>query len=201
MEPLGDYLADQGYLIVNTRYALATMDRAAFPEAVEDVACAVRYAAGHADSDGTVAVIGHSAGAHIGAVVALTGDDYRGDCGFPGSGLPERFIGLAGPYDVSRLGLAIAAFFGGGPEVLPDAWQAGNPQLLTGENTDLESLIMYGELDRLVPETFAVDFHEALVEAGSVSTIELVEGARHNDVHVPDLVGELIATWLRRSNP
>lgn len=200
IEPLAGYLNDNGFMTVNTSYTLATLDRPAFPDAVDDVACAVRYAAGHPDSDGTVAVMGHSAGAHIGAIVALTGQDYVGDCPIPGPGVPDRFVGLAGPYDVSRLGLAVAAFFGGGPERLPDAWEAGNPQLLTDENPDLEALIMYGELDGIVSDTFAIDFHDALLASGADSLLELVEGARHNDMHDPDHVGDLIVTWLERQS-
>jgi dienelactone hydrolase len=198
LRPLADYLVEQGYLTVNTRYALADFDNAGFPEAVDDVACAVRYAATHPDSDGTVAVIGHSAGAHIGALVALTGDQYGADCPHPGSGVPERFVGLAGPYDVSRLGIAIVAFFGAGPEQAPEVWDAGNPQLLTDENTALDSLILYGDEDGLVDASFAIDFFEALSLSGSQSLLELVEGAGHNEVHDPDLVGDLIVTWLER---
>jgi pimeloyl-ACP methyl ester carboxylesterase len=110
LSPLAEFLVEHGYLTVNTRYQLADFDKAGFPDAVDDVACAVRFAATHPDSDGTVTVIGHSAGAHIGALVALTGDRYAADCPHPGSGVPERFVGLAGPYDVSRLGIAIVAF-------------------------------------------------------------------------------------------
>ena len=198
MEPLAGYLNDHGYMTVNTRYTLATFDHAGFPEAVEDIACAVRHAASHPRSDGTVTIVGHSAGAHLGALVALTGDHYRGECALDGTGVPDRFVGLAGPYDVSRVGLAIAAFFGGGPSQMPDTWEAGNPQLLTDENPDLDSLIVYGERDGIVPERFALEFHEALLESGSASLLELIEGARHNQLHDPVLVGDLIVTWLDR---
>lgn len=198
MQPLATYLNENGYLTVNVRYTLASFETAGFPSAIEDVACAVRYAASHPDSDGTVAVIGHSAGAHIGAVVALTGEDYEGDCGIGGSGVPDRFVGLAGPYDVSRVGLAAVPFFGGGPAQFPLAWEEGNPQLLADGNPDLESLIMYGERDVIVPASFAVDFHEALTESGSESLLELVEGALHLEMHNPDVVGDLIVTWLDR---
>ena len=196
--PLADHLTDNGFLTVNTRYTLATFDRAGFPDAVEDVACAVRYAATHPDSDGTVTVIGHSAGAHLGALVSLVGDLYPGDCPYDGSGVPERFVGLAGPYDVSRLGIAVAGFFGGAPDRVPDLWEAGNPMNFFEENPELDALIMYGELDGIVVDSFAVDFHEALVAAGASSFLERVEGARHNDMHDPDLVGDLIVTWLER---
>ena len=198
LRPLSDFLVENGYLTVNTTYALADFEDAGFPEAVDDVACAVRLAATHPNSDGTVAVIGHSAGAHIGALVALTGDRYAADCPHPGSGVPERFVGLAGPYDVSRLGVAIVAFFGAGPDQAPEVWEAGNPQLLTDENTALDSLIIYGDEDGLVDASFALDFFEALSLSGSTSLLELVEGARHNEVHDPDLVGDLIVTWLER---
>jgi pimeloyl-ACP methyl ester carboxylesterase len=198
MRPLADYLNENGYLTVNTRYRLSTMELPGFPEAVDDVACAVRYAASHPDSNGTVAIIGHSAGAHIGAVVALTGDDYVGSCPLPGSGVPERFVGLAGPYDISRLGLAMLLFFGESETVSPDVWGRGNPQDLTDENTNLDSLIMYGELDGLISDQFAFDFFGALESSGSSALLELVEGARHNDMHDPALVGDLIVTWLDR---
>jgi acetyl esterase/lipase len=199
MRPLADHLNAHGYLTVNTRYTLAGLDRPGFPSAVEDVACAVRFAATHPDSDGSVAVVGFSAGAHIGALVALTGDSYSEGCSYQGSGLPERFVGLAGPYDVSRLGPAIGAFFGEGPDLIPEAWEAGNPQLQVEANPELSSLIMYGENDGLVTEGFAFAFHQALVDSGGDSLLELVEGARHNDMHDPDLVGDLIVTWLSRA--
>lgn len=198
MRPLATHLVENGFLTVNTRYRLATLDRPSFPEAVQDVACAVAWAATHPQSDGSVAVIGHSAGAHIGAIVALDGDDYVGECAAPGPGLPDRFIGLAGPYDVSRLGLAALLFFGEGPTANPEAWAAGNPQLLTDENPSLDSLIMYGEFDGLVDDAFAIDFAVGLEGSGSTVLLELVEGARHNDMHDPDLVGDLIVTWLDR---
>ncbi|HET9260748.1 MAG TPA: alpha/beta hydrolase [Acidimicrobiia bacterium] len=198
MRPLSEFLNENGYLTVNTAYQLATRDFPGYPGAVDDVACAVRYAASHPDGDGSVTVIGHSAGAHIGALVALTGDDYAGDCLYDGSGVPNRFVGLAGPYDVSRLGIAIIAFFGASPQTDPDSWTAGNPQELTDENLELDSLIMYGDQDGLVSDDFAVQFHNALAVSGSTSVLEVVEGARHSQMHDPELVGDLIVTWLER---
>jgi pimeloyl-ACP methyl ester carboxylesterase len=96
------------------------------------------------------------------------------------------------------LGPAISAFFGDGPDRIPEVWEAGNPLLQTGANTELSSLIMYGENDGLVPDGFAIDFHQALLDSGSDAMLELVEGARHNEMHDPVLVGDLIVTWLRR---
>jgi len=198
MLPLARHLNDRGFLTVNTRYSLAAVGIPGYPQAVDDVACAVRVAASHPDSDGTVAVVGYSAGAHIGAIVALTGDEYGGNCPAPGTGIPDRFVGLAGPYDVSRLGLAMQIFFGAGPDEAAELWAAGNPQTLTDANPDLDALIMYGEFDGLVEDRFAFEFFDALEGSGATALLELVEGARHNEMYDPDLVGDLIVTWLDR---
>ncbi len=198
IRPLAVHLRDAGYLTVNTPYALASFESPGFPDAVEDVACAVAFAAVHPDSDGSVAVIGHSSGAHIGALVALTGDRYTDDCPYTGSGRADRLVGLAGPYDILRAGLVGVIFFGEGVDLAPTAWEAGNPIFHVGANPDLSTLIMYGDLDGLVPPTFALDFHDSLVAAGVDSTLELVEGANHSDVRDPDIVGDLIVTWLDR---
>jgi acetyl esterase/lipase len=197
MRSLAIFLTGEGFLTVNTPYKLSN-ESPGFPQAVDDVACAVRYAAAHPDSDGTVALIGHSAGGHISAIVALTGDRYAADCPIPGTGLPDRFVGLAGPYDVTRMGIIMIPFFGAGPTAEPDAWLAGNPQRLTDENTDLVSLIMYGGSDGIVDSRFATDFHLALTDSGSESVLEEVEGALHNNMRDPDWVGDLIVVWLER---
>ena len=198
MRPLARHLTDAGYLTINTPYQLSTTEVAGFPAAVDDVACAVRYAASHPDSDGTVTVIGHSAGAHLAASGALTGDDYGSECPWPGSGLADRLVGLGGPYDVRRLGLAMLPFFGAGPAAAPETWLAGNPQLLTDENPDLVALIMHGDEDGLVDIQFATDFDAALTASGSQSLVEIVEGANHGDLSDPNVVGDLIIVWLDR---
>ena len=198
MRPLARHLTDAGYLTINTPYQLSTTEVAGFPAAVDDVACAVRYAASHPDSDGSVAVIGHSAGAHLAAIVALAGDEYAADCPVPGSGLADRLVGLGGPYDVRPLGLAMLPFFGAGPVAAPEAWLAGNPQLLTEENPGLVALIMHGGEDTLIELQFAADFHDALASAGAESEVEVVEGANHGDLLNPGVVGDLIVVWLDR---
>jgi len=198
MSGLAARLAGEGFLTVNARYHLAVSRSPGFPDALHDVACAVSYAAAHPRSDGSVALVGFSAGAHLGAVVALTGDRYVVGCPVAGSGLPQRFVGLAGPYDVSRLGFAVVPFFGGGPEANPDAWLAGNPQLLTDANPGLVSLLLVAENDGFVDAIHAVAFAEALIASGSDVLVEVVEGARHTDLQDPDLVGDLILTWLER---
>lgn len=194
MSDLASFLADQGYLTVNTPYTLSGAVPG-FPDAVDDVACAVRYAAAHPAGDGTVTIIGHSAGAHIGSLVALSAGSYGEDCPIDPV-VPVRFVGLAGPYDVARLGPFMLPFFGASPGDAPAAWAAGNPMLHVEDNPSLSSLIMHGENDGFVDISFATDFADALVGAGSEAEVEVVEGARHNDMDDPRFVGDLIAAWL-----
>ena len=197
MSALARFLTAEGYLTVNTAYTLS-IDRVGYPAAVDDVACAVRYAAAHPDGDGTVVAIGHSAGAHLSALVALDNGLYGGDCPLEEPVVPDRLVGLAGPYDVARLGPLLLPFFGAGPTEIPDVWQAGNPLRQAGNNPGLSSLLLHGEEDVLVDLSFATDFADALTAAGAEALVEIVAGAGHNDLQNPDLVGDLIISWLER---
>ena len=197
MADLARFLTDAGFLTVNTGYALAN-GVAGFPMAVDDVACAVRNAADHSDSDGSVTVVGHSAGAHLAALAALDVGVYGQGCAVTEPTIPDRLVGLAGPYDVARLGPLIVPFFGVPPNEDPEMWQAGNPLNQVANNPDLSSLIMHGEEDALIDLSFATDFADALTAAGSEALVEVVEGARHNEMHDPDIVGDLIVAWLER---
>ena len=197
MSALARFLTAEGYLTVNTSYTLS-INRVGYPAAVDDVACAVRYAAAHPDGDGTVVAIGHSAGAHLSALVALDNGLYGGDCPLVEPVVLDRLVGLAGPYDVARVGPLLLPFFGAGPTEIPDVWQTGNPLRQAGNNPGLSSLLLHGEEDVLVDLSFATDFADALTAAGSEALVEIVAGASHNDLQNPDVVGDLIITWLER---
>jgi acetyl esterase/lipase len=197
MADLARFLSDRGYLTVNTPYTLAG-EVPGFPVAVDDVACAVRYAAAQPEADGTVAVLGHSAGAHLSALVALDDGEYGEDCPLETPVIPKRLVGLAGPYDVARLGPLMLPFFGTSPTEDPAAWGAGNPMYQVEKNPGLSSLLLHGEEDGFVDLSFAEDFAAALTDAGSEALVEVVEGASHNDMHDPVYVGDLVVTWLDR---
>jgi acetyl esterase/lipase len=196
MAPLAEYLSSEGFLTVNSGYQLS-LSTPGFPAAIEDISCAVAFAAIHPQSTGDVTVIGHSAGAHIGSLVALDADRYDDACQPPDRGTPARFVGLAGPYDVDRLGRLLVSFFGVERAADPELWASGNPLLLAGENPDLDVLLIHGEADGLVPLDFAQDFADSLEAAGVGVLVEVVGGAAHNDLTSPAIVGQLIVEWLR----
>ncbi len=195
MTPLADYLNLQGYLTVNTGYRLS-IDSPGFPGAVEDVSCAVARAASHPLSNGEVTIIGHSAGAHIGAIVALAADSFDDRCEPPDSGSPTRFVGLAGPYDVERVGGIVVAFFGVDQEIDPGLWASGNPMNLVTGDTDLEVLLIHGEADGLVPVDFSESFAANLEAGGLLVELVVLPGINHSGVTSPQVVGDLIVSWI-----
>ena len=96
-EPLAEALASEGAVVFNVRWRVAIPR---FRDAAEDVACAVRFARANAMAYGgdatRITLLAHSAGGAIGAVVALAGEDFSGDCLVTGgSALPDVFVGVA----------------------------------------------------------------------------------------------------------
>jgi acetyl esterase/lipase len=195
MNALADYLNLQGYLTVNTTYQLS-INSPGFPGAVEDVSCAVARAASHPRSNGEVTVIGHSAGAHIGAIVALAADSFDDDCEPPDSGSPARFVGLAGPYDTGRLGGIVVAFFGVDQETDPGLWASGNPMNLVDGETDLDVLLLHGDADGVVPVDFSESFATSLEAGGVTVELSILPGVNHSRVTSPQVVGDLIVAWI-----
>ena len=195
MTALADYLNLRGYLTVNTAYQLS-INSPGFPGAVEDVSCAVARAASHPRSNGEVTIIGHSAGAHIGAIVALAGDSYDDRCEPPDSGSPARFVGLAGPYDVERVGGIVVAFFGVDQQTDPGLWASGNPMNLVDGDTDVEVLLIHGDADGVVPVDFSESFATSLEEGGLPVDLAILPGVNHSRVTSPQVVGDLIVDWM-----
>lgn len=195
MTALADYLNLHGYLTVNTAYQLS-ITSPGFPGAVEDVSCAVARAASHPRANGEVTVIGHSAGAHIGAIVALAADSYDDGCEPPDSGSPTRFIGLAGPYDIERVGGIVVAFFGVDQETDPGLWASGNPMNLVDGDTDLEVLLIHGDADGVVPVDFSESFATSLEAGGVLVELSILPGVNHSRVISPQVVGDLIVEWI-----
>jgi acetyl esterase/lipase len=195
---LADDLADDGMVVVNATYR-ASDDGVRFPTPVEDVACAVSWAADQAAGLGVtprpLVLVGHSAGAHLAALAALAPDDFRGDCAAPPAE-PDGLVGLAGAYDVERLADVAVALFGADQQADPEAWARGDALARAGERPELRALLLHGDADTLVPASLSRGLGRALQAGGHDVSVTVVPGATHGSIYGADVAGPLIASWI-----
>lgn len=195
---LANELAARGVVVYNASYR--TMNEGgAFPQMVEDVACAIAFAGSTAGTYTTtpqrLATGGHSAGAHLSVLAAMAPESFVGDCEH-GPATVEGFIGLAGPYDTDRLAGLIAPLFGASLEDAPERWAAGNPLTYVSASLDIEYLLIHGTKDELVPVALSDELAIALDGAGRRVTLEIIEGETHSGVAEPVVINDLVVAFL-----
>ncbi len=145
----------------------------------QDAACALRFARHRAKDYGgdpsRLVVVGYSGGGTAGAVIALAGDEFEGDCLISGySSIPDAFIGVDGAYDLVEC-------------CVPDElYKQGSPE-------DWALIVPYTYLDRQ-PENPAIKF--SLIVGGTPELVEMAEtfnerlqavGIESNLTQFPDL--------------
>ena len=161
-----------GFIVVTPNYRLTTLNsQHTFPTPVEDVACAVVWTVNHAEDFGgdpqSVIIMGGSAGAHIGALLAYNPErGWLSQCDERGE-LPrfKGFIGRGGVYDFNvtsgerwRPGcllMDLLTLESCGPDDF--LWKDGNPTLLAEASPisfvsedDPPALLATGEKDCFV---------------------------------------------------
>jgi acetyl esterase/lipase len=195
--PLADGLADAGLMAVTITYRTGT-EEARFPIPAEDIACAVRFASTRAMEAGIDArplvLAGHSAGAHLAAVVALAPDLVRGDCPYPAAS-PDALVGLAGPYDLLAVGNVAWPLLGATAEQDPDRWEEASALTYAAARPELPVLLAHGDADELVPLEISIEFADALQATGHTVRMETLPGADHTDLYDPQ-IASLIVEWI-----
>lgn len=179
-----------GHAVARISYRLS--GEAHWPAQLHDCKAAIRYlrrkSALFGLDAGRFAVLGESAGGHLAAMVALTGDDpaWEGSIGIAGESssvraainwygavsLPLRRDGEDG--DASPAELLVGAK----GEKATKALRAASP-LAHVHPAAPPFLHQHGNRDRMVPVEQAEWLHAALLEAGVPSELDIVEGADH----------------------
>ena len=190
-------LLEQEYAVASINYRLL-QEGGAFPANLHDCKAAVRWVRAHAAEHGLdgdhIGVWGDSAGAHLAALVGLTGDiaALEGDIGLTGvsSGVQAvcAYFGaldlcsLVGPdTGVNPLTSLMCALIGE-PSLAQnvDKLKAASP--ITYVSADAPPfLVLHGDVDTIVPVSQSVLFYEALWKAGADVRLHIVHGGDHLD--------------------
>ncbi len=168
---VGQRLARSGVLAIVADYR--TVPRAMFPGFVEDAAAAVAWARAHASDHGgdpqRLYVAGHSAGAHIAALVGVDAR-YLAKHGMTPRDL-AGVIGLSGPYDFEIAGYEDVF----GPEA---QWPQTQPiRFVDGDEPPF--LLVHGTGDRVVEAKDSQEMADKLRGAGVRAELLWLPDAGH----------------------
>jgi len=177
-------LASNGLIVYNADYRDLASSGGGYPEAFQDVACAIRYARATAPNfggNGVVTLVGHSFGGFVGSVVALDPTEFTGGCLEPGSGRPDAFVGLAGNYDLSYNESDLAKFFGAGPSQTSTARASSDPfKYATG--LPIPVRLIAGTSDESVDPEDSVELNAFLAAKGWDVSLNMVSHGTHMSI-------------------
>jgi acetyl esterase/lipase len=175
-EPIARNFAQQGFVAIVPEYRLSPEVR--HPAHVDDVRAALKWTVAQAQKYGygsRVALMGHSAGAYIGAALAADPGDLP-------AGVPGAFVGLAGIYDLPALDkrwpgydqwFLEKAFGARGP-----GWKAASPAHTPFKNKS-PWIVVHGEADELADTEQSKAFARHLETQGISVKLILQTGVDH----------------------
>jgi acetyl esterase/lipase len=170
---VGEALAARGFVVVIPDYRLYPEVR--FPTFVEDGAAAVAWVRRNIGRFGgepwQIHLMGHSAGAHIAALLALD-QRYLAAAGVE-PGTLESFVGLAGPYDFLPLTDATLK------RVFAADDLAATQPITFAERSAPRALLLHGEDDRTVLPRNSQHLAAALEAAGGRAQLRLYPDLDH----------------------
>ena len=182
--------AASGVLVVSINYRMVPDYQ--FPAMIEDLKCAIRFL--HADArlynmdPGHIALIGHSAGAHLTALAGLADKNTGWDVGqvLGRSSRVQAVADISGPSDLTR------TFPDSVNELLQGVF--GPQQLISGSPVTFASpgdppvLIIHGDADPVVPIEQAYLLRDALSNAGVPVELLIVQNGGHGLEPVGDAI-------------
>jgi acetyl esterase/lipase len=186
--PMAAALARRGIPAASIEYRPSDEDP--FPAAVYDTKAAVRWLRANGEryglDAGRVGAFGGSAGAHLVAYLAVTGDipTLEGDGGSAGfASAVQAVVSLAAPSDLTAVEERIApdtrAFLVDSFETQPAIWSFASP-VVHVDSTAAPILLVHGEDDPVVPAQRSIDFAERYAQAGVPFELVMFPDAPHD---------------------
>lgn len=169
---VGNALADAGFTAVVVQYRLAP--EVVFPAFVEDVAAAVAQARAEIADGAPLAIVGHSAGAQIAALLAYD-PRYLGQHGLEPCETFSGFVGLSGPYDFLPLDEERYK------RIFPIEVRADSQPIAFADGSGPPALLMHGKADTTVHVEDTRLMAAALQRAGTPARAVLMDGVDHSD--------------------
>jgi acetyl esterase/lipase len=193
----------RGYAVISINYRLS--GEAKFPAQIQDVKAAIRFIRANSDKYALkadkIAVWGGSAGGHLSALAATSGDIKELEdlsLGNPTQSSrvqavvdwfgPINFLTMDDHFKASRKGKQDhnaadspeSRLWGKAIQTIPDMVKTANPETYISAD-DPVFFIQHGSIDKLVPTQQSVEFAEKLttILGKEKVTIEILEGANH----------------------
>lgn len=203
----GADLLMRGYACTSLGYRLS--GDAPFPAQIEDCKAAIRWLRAHAkeynlDPD-RFAVVGHSAGGHLAALLGATAGVGGFDVGghLDQSSRVQAVVDYSGPTDIVKLieskavGSSAGSQLIGGPLARKRAVAGrANPITYLGKGAP-PYLIIHGDQDSVVPVNQSELLFEALKKAGMSARLHVIRDAGHDDMFDPEIT-EMQNAFLER---
>lgn len=186
--PQATALALQGFVTASAQYRFAA--QAHFPAAVVDAKAAMRWLRAHAAEYGLnrdrIAVAGGSAGGHLAALVATTGqtDLFVEDDNRQESSAAQLAILFNAVTDMRFSAPVLSDFLGASLSERPDLYTLASPISHVNATTP-PTLLLHGAEDGTVPYAQSMAFAEALRSCGVEAELFTAEGARHGFFNQP----------------
>jgi len=179
--PLSLDLVGHGFAVLNAEYRRVG-GGGGWPETFDD-AGALTALARDLPEAARVAVLGHSAGAHLVLFAAADGD-------------VDAVVALAAPCDLeARPGVDVHALMGGTPDAVPDRYAIGSP--IRRVPLGVPALLVHGVHDAVVPPRRSQDFAAAARAAGDDVTLIEPEADHRQVVDPRHPAWAPVPAWLR----
>jgi acetyl esterase/lipase len=197
--------ADDGFVALSINYRLEA--EAKFPAAVQDCKLAVRWLRAHAAEYGVdpnrIGIAGGSAGGHLAAMLALTGDDKASD-------KVQAAVSVSGPTDLTvdlcsskrEDRRAMVANFLGVPAAdnMDLARKASPISYVRAETPPI--LLVHCKEDPAIDADQSIRLADALKKAGAPVQLQLLDGTNHgSDMARTEPVLSMIREFFRGAFP